>query len=172
MVMHARIECSRPTAGGSSAGRMSRSAPAVERTRTREERKHLLVVEDEATIRELVATWLRDEGFVVTTASNGAEAIAQLRDVRPDAIVLDLMMPVMDGWAFAEASHRLLAPARIPILVVSAAHGLPQTAERLRQYGVRACLAKPFDLDVLSATIRALVDRHAEGLAAGVATVG
>jgi DNA-binding response OmpR family regulator len=151
---------------------MSRSAPAVERTRTREERVHLMVVEDEDTIRELVAAWLRDEGFVVTTAGNGAEAIAQLRDIRPDAIVLDLMMPIMDGWAFAEACHRLIAPARIPILVVSAAHGLPQAAERLRQYGVRACLAKPFDLDVLTATVRALVERHAEGLTAGVVTAG
>jgi CheY-like chemotaxis protein len=172
MLMQARVECSTMPAGGTSAGRMSRSLPAVERARTREERKHLMVVEDEAAIRELVATWLRDEGFVVTTAGNGAEAVAQLRDVRPDAIVLDLMMPIMDGWAFAEACHRLIAPARIPILVVSAAYGLPQAAERLRPYGVRACLAKPFDLDVLTATVRALVERYAEGLAAGVVTTG
>jgi len=139
---------------------MSRSAPSPDRARTRDDRKHLLVVEDEASIRELVAAWLRDEGFTVTTAANGAEAIEQLRVVRPDAIVLDLMMPIMDGWAFAEACHRLTAPVRIPILVVSAAHGLPQAAERLRQYGVRACLAKPFDLDVLTATVLTLVERQ------------
>jgi two-component system response regulator MprA len=139
---------------------MSRLAPSPERARTRDDKKHLLIVEDEASIRDIVAAWLRDEGFTVTTAANGAEAIEQLRVVRPDAIVLDLMMPIMDGWAFAEACHRLIAPVRIPILVVSAAYGLPQAAERLRPYGVRACLAKPFDLDVLTATVRRLVERQ------------
>ena len=158
--MQARIECPQTPVGGASAGRMSRVTPLPDRGRTRDDRKHLLVVEDEANIRELVAAWLRDEGFTVTTAANGAEAMEHLRVVRPDAIVLDLMMPIMDGWAFAEACHRLALPVRIPILVVSAAYGLPQAAERLRPFGVRACLAKPFDLDVLTATVRRLVERQ------------
>jgi CheY-like chemotaxis protein len=123
--------------------------------------KRVLVVDDEASIRELVAAWLEDEGFAVTTASNGAEALRVLREVRPEVIVLDLMMPVMDGWAFAEACHRLTAPAAIPILVVSAAYGLSQTAERLRTFGVRACLAKPFNLDVLTATVSTLLEAGA-----------
>ena len=123
--------------------------------------KRVLVVDDEASLRELVAAWLEDEGFAVTTASNGAEALRVLREVRPEVIVLDLMMPVMDGWAFAEACHRVTAPAAIPILVVSAAYGLSQTAERLRTFGVRACLAKPFNLDVLTATVSTLLEAGA-----------
>ena len=160
-LLQARVECSQTPAGRASAGRISRSAPLSDRRGSGDVSKRVLVVDDEASIRDVVAAWLGDEGFAVSTASNGAEALRVLRDVRPDAIVLDLMMPVMDGWAFAEACHQLTAPAGIPILVVSAAYGLSQTAERLRQFGVRACLAKPFNLDVLTATVHTLLEAGA-----------
>ena len=160
-LLQARVECTQTTAGRASAGRISRSAPMADRRGAGNARKRVLVVDDEASIRELVAAWLEDEGFAVATASNGAEAIRALRDARPDAIVLDLMMPVMDGWAFAKACHELTAPAGIPILVVSAAYGLSQAADQLRNFGVRACLAKPFNLDVLTATVRTLLEAGA-----------
>ena len=115
-----------------------------------------MVVDDENSIRELTAAWLSDEGFVVATARNGADALRQLRDFCPDVIVLDLMMPVMDGWAFAEACRRQTGSVEIPIVVVSAGHGLAQAAEQLHQFGVRACLAKPYDLEVLAATVNTL----------------
>jgi two-component system chemotaxis response regulator CheY len=118
----------------------------------------VLLVDDEETIRGLAADWLGDEGFAVDTAGNGAEALQRLEAHRPDVIVLDLMMPIMDGWAFAEACHRLTHPPEIPIIVVSAAHELVESARRLRPFGVRAALAKPFDLDVLSATIARLTE--------------
>jgi two-component system, chemotaxis family, chemotaxis protein CheY len=118
----------------------------------------VLVVEDENTIRALAADWLGDEGFAVDTASNGVEALQRVAARRPDVIVLDLMMPVMDGWAFAEACHQLIHPSEIPIVVVSAAYGLADTAQRLRPFGVRATIAKPFDLDVLSATVARLAE--------------
>jgi two-component system, chemotaxis family, chemotaxis protein CheY len=122
--------------------------------------KHILVVDDDDSIREFAAEWLHEEGFIVAKARHGAEALLRVQDHRPDVIVLDLMMPVMDGWAFAEACHRLTRPTAIPTLVVSAAHGLAQAAERLRPFGVRASLAKPFDLEVLSAMVRRLAGRH------------
>ena len=93
-------------------------------------------------------------------ATNGREALDRVASRLPDMILLDLMMPVMDGWAFAEACRRVTDAVDIPIVVVSAGHGLVQAAERLRAFGVRACLAKPFDLDVLTATIRSLVERQ------------
>jgi CheY-like chemotaxis protein len=117
----------------------------------------ILVVEDDAAIRGLVTEVLRDDGYEVREAANGAEALAELEGHEPDLIVLDLMMPVMDGWAFVEECRRKSRCAEVPIVVTSASHDLPRTAERLRSYGVRTCLAKPFDVEGLLA----LVERYA-----------
>ena len=117
----------------------------------------ILVVEDDEAIRGLVSEVLRDDGYDVTEAANGAEALAYVNHHKPDLIVLDLMMPVMDGWAFVERCRRHARCADVPIVVTSASHDLPKTAERLRSYGVRTCLAKPFDVDGLLA----LVERYA-----------
>ena len=118
--------------------------------------RQILVVEDDVAIRTLVSEVLRDDGYEVSEASNGVEALAALTDRRPDLIVLDLMMPVMDGWTFVEECRRNRACDELPIVVTSASHDLPRTAERLRSFGVRTCLAKPFDVDGLLA----LVERY------------
>jgi two-component system, chemotaxis family, chemotaxis protein CheY len=117
----------------------------------------ILVVEDDEAIRGLVSEVLREDGYEVSEAANGAEALDYVNHHRPDLIVLDLMMPVMDGWAFVERCRRNPDCSEVPIVVTSASHDLPKTAERLRSYGVRTCLAKPFDLDGLLA----LVERYA-----------
>ncbi len=116
----------------------------------------ILVVEDDDAIRGLVSEVLRDDGYDVREATNGLEALEQVREERPDLIVLDLMMPVMDGWAFVEECRRKRCCNEVPIVVTSASHDLPRTAERLRTFGVRTCLAKPFDVDGLLA----LVERY------------
>ena len=119
----------------------------------------ILVVEDETVIRELIAQVLQEEGYQIEQAANGAEALAKLKNFHPDAIVLDLMMPVMDGWAFANAWHALATGEAIPILIMSASPNLPRSAEQLRPYGVRAAIAKPFDLDVLLVAVARLAAR-------------
>jgi CheY-like chemotaxis protein len=116
----------------------------------------ILVVEDDDAIRGLVSDVLRDDGYQVREACNGFEALEQLHEQRPDLIVLDLMMPVMDGWAFVEECRREPGCDDVPIVVTSASHDLPRTADRLRSLGVRTCLAKPFDVDGLLA----LVERY------------
>src|ERR1700694_4652871 len=116
----------------------------------------ILVVDDDDAIRGLVSEVLRDDGYDVREATNGIEALEQVRQQRPDLIVLDLMMPVMDGWAFVEEGRRKACCSEVPIVVTSASHDLPRTAERLRRYGVRTCLAKPFDVEGLLA----LVERY------------
>lgn len=113
----------------------------------------ILVVEDDAAIRALVSEVLRDDGYDVSEASNGAEALEYVGGHRPDLIVLDLMMPVMDGWSFVEECRRSARCREVPIVVTSASHDLSRTADRLRSYGVRTCLAKPFDLDGLLALV-------------------
>ncbi|MDB6112847.1 MAG: histidine kinase [Pedosphaera sp.] len=80
----------------------------------------ILVVDDEPDLVELVAFNLKAEGFEVITASNGVEALDQARDALPDLIVLDLMLPELDGLAVCEILHRLPATARIPIIMLTA----------------------------------------------------
>src|SRR5262249_2462692 len=82
----------------------------------------ILLVDDSFLTRELVSMILGCHGCIVSTASNGAEALEKLRSqARPDAIVLDLLMPGMDGWAFAEELERDSQLASIPVIILSAA---------------------------------------------------
>jgi CheY-like chemotaxis protein len=115
----------------------------------------VLVVEDDYAIRETLRELLEDEGYRVMWASNGKEALARLHERAPRVILLDLMMPVMDGWEFRDAQQRDPALANIPVVVISADHGLDHKVSGL---GVDGWLAKPFELDALLAT----VDRYAQ----------
>jgi CheY-like chemotaxis protein len=116
----------------------------------------VLVVDDDPVIRSTVAELLRDEGYWVDEAADGAEAlrVAGAGDSLPDAIVLDLMMPVLDGWAFVDRFRAVPRGPEVPIVVMSATHGLHESAERLRAMGVRAVMAKPFDVEALIAIVQ------------------
>jgi DNA-binding response OmpR family regulator len=119
--------------------------------------QRILVVEDDAGIRELIAEILRGEGYVIDQAANGRDALLHVKRARPDAILLDLMMPVMDGQTFARTCGTLdHNNSTIPILVMSASPDLARSAEQLRPYGVRGQLPKPFDMDELVTMVRAL----------------
>jgi DNA-binding response OmpR family regulator len=120
------------------------------------------VVDDDDMIREALQTALEDAGLAVRTAEDGQAALDTLDAWRPDLILLDLMMPVMDGWAFREAQRARPAAARIPVIVLSAARGLDANAESLRAAKV---IPKPFDLEEVIAavfgTLQRSVDRSA-----------
>ena len=115
--------------------------------------KRVLVVDDDPAVRKLITAVLRDH-YSVTVASNGAEALESMRQRLPDAVVLDMMMPVMDGWTFLIARRDQPGYARVPVMVVSAE---PTACEDGRRLGAAACMAKPFDLDRLAAAVEALV---------------
>ena len=106
----------------------------------------VLIVEDEEAIREVIADVLQDRGFRVMSASNGAEALRRLEQARPDVMVLDLLMPVMHGWAFMEEYAEGTGGPPIPIVVLSVNPALPRSFAR---FGVRHILAKPFNADEL-----------------------
>src|SRR4051812_29468886 len=93
---------------------------AVERSTTVAKPVHVMIVDDEPAIRHAVEAALLDEGFVVATAPDGAAALAALDSARPDAILLDLRMPVMDGYAFLAAYQGLPEP-RAAVIVCSTA---------------------------------------------------
>jgi len=105
---------------------------------------NVLVVDDDADIRSLLVGVLTDEGYTAESAPNGRDALAILDRWRADAIVLDLMMPVMDGWTFVEQLRE--SKRDIPILVLSAAGDLKRHAMRL---GAVDVISKPFDLETL-----------------------
>jgi len=105
---------------------------------------HVLVVDDDADIRSLLVGVLTDEGYTAESAPNGRDALAILDRWRADAIILDLMMPVMDGWTFVEQLRQ--RKRDIPIVVMSAAGDLKRHAMRL---GAVDVIAKPFDIETL-----------------------
>jgi CheY-like chemotaxis protein len=108
---------------------------------------NVLVVDDQQAIRDTLQTALDDEGFTVETAANGQEALDILESWKPCVILLDLMMPVMDGWTFCEEQRR--SGDTTPVVLLSAAGKLDERAKALCAAGF---IAKPFDLDrVISA---------------------
>jgi two-component system chemotaxis response regulator CheY len=104
----------------------------------------VLIVDDEPAIRHAVEAALSDEGYEVGTAADGAAALASIDDEKPDAILLDLRMPVMDGYAFLDAYLRRPGP-RAAVIVCSTGYQ-PSSAI---QMGAAAFLRKPFDIDEL-----------------------
>jgi CheY-like chemotaxis protein len=105
----------------------------------------VMVVEDEPAIRALLALTLESEDYHVETASNGHEALSKVEQHPPDAILLDLMLPELDGWAVIDALDRNRVGGVVPIIAVSAVQRYAPVGER----GVRAFLSKPFDVDTL-----------------------
>ena len=114
----------------------------------------VLVVDDESNMRFLLRMVLETEGFEVVEAHHGAAALDRVKEVVPDLVVTDLMMPVMNGRELVARLRADDATAGIPILVVSA-NANPDVA------GVDAALGKPFDLDVLLDAARALCRKDA-----------
>ncbi len=111
----------------------------------------VLVVDDEPAIRHAVEAALADEGFEVATAPDGAAALAAVETAQPHAIILDLRMPVMDGYAFL-AAYRARPEPRAAVIVCSTA----SNAAGVVGLGASGYLRKPFDIDELIE----LIQRH------------
>jgi DNA-binding response OmpR family regulator len=121
----------------------------------------ILLVEDDRDVREAIAEVLEEEGFQVSRARTGVDALEQLGKSHrlPAAIVLDLMMPVMDGWEFWSLQQSHYEWASIPVVVISADTNAKDKSSALRPI---ACLRKPLDIDELLA-ILTRVTRAAAG---------
>ena len=116
----------------------------------------VLVVDDDVDIRSVVSELLIDEGYQVKTAVNGRDALATLDCWRPDVILLDLMMPIMDGWTFLTNRQSNCKLSRIPVIVMSASHTLGRGDERLTADDV---VAKPFEIDTVLTKVAARAQR-------------
>jgi DNA-binding response OmpR family regulator len=116
----------------------------------------ILLVDDDGTLLSLLSRYLRQEAYSVLAASSGTEALRLAYQERPALVVLDVMMPGMDGW---ELCARLRELASFPIILLSAKSS---EADKLRgfQLGVDDYVTKPFSLAELAARIRVVLERH------------
>jgi CheY-like chemotaxis protein len=114
----------------------------------------ILVIEDDAGIREALSDYLRSEGFLVDVAGDGAEGLERLAARRPDVILVDLAMPVMNGGQFLARLRADQATRTLPVVLMTGTRppgGMAAAAD--------AVLQKPFDLDELLAVVRRLRPR-------------
>lgn len=111
----------------------------------------ILVVDDDPSILSTVAAILDDEGYPVTTATNGAEALVAVENTHPSLILLDMRMPVLDGWGFVRALRE--RGVMLPVVVMTAAQDTRRWAEEV---GAAGYIAKPFDLLDLLVTVENL----------------
>lgn len=102
----------------------------------------IMVIDDDEAIREFVSWVLGDDGYEVVTANHGAVALNVLERWHPDVILLDMRMPVMDGWEFSRA-YRETNHSHAPIIVLTAARDAAESADDI---GAEGYLSKPFDL--------------------------
>ena len=118
-------------------------------------RLSVLVVDDDPDSRALLELVLSHEGYTVRSAANGAEALTSARQCRPDVILLDLAMPVMDGFAFR--AEQLCDPelAHIPVICVSGRHDAHEASRRMKLAG---CVGKPFSLQEIVVRVRTVIE--------------
>lgn len=110
--------------------------------------KSVLIVDDDPDIRDILQEVFRDQGYLVFTAANGEVAFLALPTARPDVILLDIHMPIMDGVAFATAYQSRPGP-HAPIVVFSSA----AETQQVRDVHFASMVTKPCDLEVLIATV-------------------
>ncbi|HLG69103.1 MAG TPA: response regulator [Chloroflexota bacterium] len=113
----------------------------------------VLVVDDEAGVREMLCDYLGAHGFETRQAENGLQALQAIESRSPEVVVLDMRMPVMDGWTFLETLRR---DSKLPVLVLTAESDESDRA-RTFELGANDYLSKPFKLSEVEARIEALI---------------
>ena len=126
-----------------------------------------LIVEDQPELLRTLARTLREDGYAVSTAADGSEGLTKALETDYDAIVLDVMLPKMDGW---ELLRRLRETKKTPVLMLTARDAVPDRIRGLNA-GADDYLTKPCDLNELLARLRALIRRSA-GQAAPLIEIG
>jgi CheY-like chemotaxis protein len=114
---------------------------------------HILVVDDDGDHRELLSEYLDTLGYRTRQAEDGRQALDMLEEDMPDAILLDLRMPVMSGWGLLEALKKLPSARNLPIIIISA-YGFEWEAELV---GAAGYVSKPVDLDRVRDTLERIV---------------
>ena len=141
----------RPEPGGGSGGEpREEAAPLV------------LLVDDERAIRTICRVNLEGDGLAVTEAADGAEALQQIRQERPSIVLLDVMMPGVDGWSVAEQLAADDATREIPVVFLSA-RAAHEDRLRAQELGAVGYVVKPFDPLELGGLVRDVMERISKG---------
>lgn len=112
-------------------------------------RPRVLVIDDDDAVCEVLREALTEDGYAVATVPHGAAALDLIRHHQPEVILLDLRMPIMDGWSFAEQYKRMAKPPA-SLIVLTALKDGEESAKRI---GAAALIRKPFELDEVEAAI-------------------
>ena len=115
----------------------------------------VLVVEDDPNIRELLQLYLEKNGYAVTLATNGGQGLEKFRSIKPNLVILDVMMPVMDGWAVCKA---IRAESATPVIMLTAKGETDDKVAGLKA-GADDYITKPFEMKELLARIEAVLRR-------------
>ena len=115
----------------------------------------ILIVEDERNIAELLQLYLEKEGYAVTVANDGGQGLQKFRSIQPDLVLLDVMMPVMDGWAVCRTNR---AESQTPIIMLTAKGETDDKVAGLKS-GADDYVTKPFEMKELLARIEAVLRR-------------
>ena len=121
----------------------------------------VLIVEDDRNIAELLQMYLEKEGYSVTTAFDGGQGLAKFRSANPNLVLLDVMMPVMDGWAVCKA---IRAESQVPIIMLTAKGETEDKVTGLKS-GADDYITKPFEMREVLARIEAVL-RRSSGITA------
>ncbi|MBR4017884.1 MAG: response regulator transcription factor [Oscillospiraceae bacterium] len=121
----------------------------------------VLIVEDDPNIRELLQLYLEKEGYAVTLAADGGQGLEKFRAIRPNLVLLDVMMPVMDGWAVCKA---IRAESDTPVIMLTAKSETDDKVTGLKT-GADDYVTKPFEMKELLARIEAVLRRFDKGAA-------
>ena len=116
----------------------------------------VLVVEDDINIAELLRLYLQKDGFEVSHAADGGKAVEMAKEIQPDLVLLDIMLPVMDGW---QVCRELRKTMKMPIIMLTAKGETEDKVSGL-EMGADDYIVKPFDLDELGARIAAHLRRE------------
>lgn len=119
----------------------------------------ILVVEDDPDLRTILRMQLTSQDFIVHEAVNGLEGFQAMQAVSPDCVILDLMMPVLDGFGFLKRVRSLMTMVDVPILILTASED-ERNKVRGNQYQADGYMSKPYDLDALTVEVRRLVAMH------------
>jgi len=120
----------------------------------------VLIVEDDPNIRELLQLYLEKDGYAVTLAADGGQGLEKFRAIKPDLVLLDVMMPVMDGWAVCKA---IRAEGNTPVIMLTAKSETDDKVTGLKA-GADDYITKPFEMKELLARIEAVLRRTDRGV--------
>ncbi len=123
----------------------------------------VLVVEDDGNIAQLLKLYLEKDGFIVQTAADGGAGVAANRAFQPDLVLLDIMLPVMNGWAVCRA---IRAESKVPIIMLTAKEETDDKVQGL-ELGADDYVTKPFEIKELLARIHAVLRRYGGESAGG-----